>query len=110
MFTTEEGTANIIYNETGVAWFYVVNAITESPEWIIFPRTKWNFVGVRGNAGQYVSPGLPEHTHNVPVYKSQCSCNSSAGIRNSHQVNTTYYVSTKDTNDKAGIYGNSDTV
>lgn len=44
------------YTDTGVAWYYILD--TENKQFKL-PRTKFNFVGLRDNAGDYVSESLP---------------------------------------------------
>lgn len=44
------------YTDTGVAWYYILD--TENKQFKL-PRTKFNFVGLRDTAGDYVSESLP---------------------------------------------------
>lgn len=44
------------YTDTGVAWYYILD--TENKQFKL-PRTKFNFVGLRDNAGDYVNESLP---------------------------------------------------
>ena len=44
------------YTDTGVAWYYILD--TENKQFKL-PRTKFNFVGLRDAAGDYVSESLP---------------------------------------------------
>ena len=45
-----------LYANTGVAWYYIID--TENKRFKL-PRSKWNFVGSRGNVGDYVDETLP---------------------------------------------------
>lgn len=47
------------YTDTGVAWYYILD--TENKQFKL-PRTKFNFVGLRDNAGDYVNESLPNIT------------------------------------------------
>lgn len=44
------------FNDSGVAWFYILDPDTQKFK---LPRTQWNFVGLRDNAGGYVTESLP---------------------------------------------------
>lgn len=60
--TTDGTTVANIYNETGIAWYYVLDTTNQKFK---LPRTKWGFVGVRDSVGKYVEeslPALPLHT------------------------------------------------
>lgn len=48
-----------IYNNTGIAWFYILD--TENKQFKL-PRSKWGFVGYRGDVGGYVEESLPNIT------------------------------------------------
>lgn len=47
------------FNDSGVAWFYILDPDTQKFK---LPRTQWNFVGLRDNAGGYVAESLPNIT------------------------------------------------
>lgn len=55
----QETTVLNIYNETGVAWYYIVDTVNT-----IFklPRTKFGFEGVRNNVGDLIAESLPNIT------------------------------------------------
>lgn len=55
-----EAICNTLYNETGIAWYYIIDTTNKRFK---LPRTKWGFVGDRGDAGGYVPESLPNHTH-----------------------------------------------
>lgn len=57
IFPESETTAANIYNESGVAWYYILD--TENQRFKL-PRTKWNFVGLRDGVGKYVPESLPK--------------------------------------------------
>ena len=48
-----------IYNETGVAWYYILDTTNTRFK---LPRTKFGFTGYRDTVGKYVEPGLPNIT------------------------------------------------
>ena len=52
-------TVQNIYNETGVAWYYILD--TDNHRFKL-PRTKYGFVGYRTQVGEYVPAGLPNIT------------------------------------------------
>ena len=54
--TTDETTVENIYNESGVAWYYVLDTTNQRFK---LPRTKYGFVGLRDTVGKYVSESLP---------------------------------------------------
>ena len=55
----QEASVGQIFLDTGVAWYYILD--TENQRFKL-PRTEFGFVGVRGNVGDYVEPGLPNIT------------------------------------------------
>ena len=58
-----------LYANTGVAWYYIID--TENKRFKL-PRSKWNFVGSRGNVGDYVDESLPNIKGGwAGVYNSQ---------------------------------------
>lgn len=57
--TTDETTVLNIYNESGVAWYYILDTTNERFK---LPRTKYGFVGLRDVVGKYVPAGLPNIT------------------------------------------------
>jgi hypothetical protein len=56
---TAESDVAAIYNATGVAWYYIVDAENERFK---LPRTKYGVTGLRDTVGNYVEPGLPNIT------------------------------------------------
>jgi len=57
--TTDETTVLNIYNESGVAWYYILDTTNQRFK---LPRTKYGFVGLRDAVGNYVPAGLPNIT------------------------------------------------
>lgn len=55
----QETTVANIYNESGVAWYYILDTTNQRFK---LPRTKWGFVGLRDSVGKYVAAGLPNIT------------------------------------------------
>ncbi|MBO7732880.1 MAG: hypothetical protein J6S67_10015 [Methanobrevibacter sp.] len=52
----QETTAVNIYNESGVAWYYILDTANQRFK---LPMTKYGFVGVRDTVGKYVPESLP---------------------------------------------------
>ncbi|MCR5505166.1 MAG: hypothetical protein K6E94_06455 [Elusimicrobiaceae bacterium] len=55
----QETTAQNIFNESGVAWYYLLD--TDNIRFKL-PRSKYAFVGLRDNVGKYVAESLPNIT------------------------------------------------
>lgn len=55
----QEATVANIYNESGVAWYYVLDTTNQRFK---LPRTKYGFTGLRDTVGKYVEAGLPNIT------------------------------------------------
>lgn len=53
------GTVEDIYDETGVAWYYIIDTTNQQFK---LPRTKHGFVGLRDAVGKYVPESLPNIT------------------------------------------------
>lgn len=53
------GTVEDIYDETGVAWYYIIDTANQQFK---LPRTKHGFVGLRDTVGKYVPETLPNIT------------------------------------------------
>jgi len=54
--TTDETNVANIYNESGVAWYYILDTTNQRFK---LPRTKYGFVGLRDTVGKYVPESLP---------------------------------------------------
>ena len=59
---TEEANVGQIFLDTGVAWYYILD---ETNTRFKLPRTEHGVVGVRGNVGDYIEPGLPNITGTI---------------------------------------------
>ena len=105
--SSEETNVATIYNATGVAWYYIIDTTNERFK---LPRTKFGFTGLRTNVGDYVAPGLPDHTH-TQVY---LDVNYKAPYGSNNRVcwEGTYVVTTNTGTASANnpIYGASTTV
>lgn len=55
----QESNVATIFNATGIAWYYLLDTVNTRFK---LPRSKWNFVGLRTNAGDYVAESLPNIT------------------------------------------------
>lgn len=54
--TADESTVADIYNESGVAWYYILDTANQRFK---LPRTKYGFTGLRDAVGKYVPESLP---------------------------------------------------
>lgn len=54
--SANSGTVEDIYDESGVAWYYVLDTVNTQFK---LPRTKYGFVGLRDEVGKYVPESLP---------------------------------------------------
>lgn len=63
--TTDEATVVNIYNEVGIAWYYVLDTANQRFK---LPRTKYSFVGLRDTVGKYVPAGLPNITGGIHLH------------------------------------------
>ena len=62
--TTQVTNVENLYNESGVAWYYILDTTNHRFK---LPRTKFGFTGLRNNVGNYVATGLPNITGNIRV-------------------------------------------
>lgn len=58
----QEDKVRELYEKHGVAWYYILD--TENKKFKL-PRTKYGFVGLRDDVGNYVNESLPNITSNV---------------------------------------------
>ena len=91
-----------LYAITGVAWYYIID--TENKRFKL-PRSKWNFVGSRGNVGDYVDESLPNITGNVKNVRWQDTTDEMEGAFSDSTKDSinlqNYYQGTK--NSDAGL-------
>lgn len=59
VLANQESNASAIFNSTGIAWYYILDMDNTRFK---LPRSKWSFVGLRDNVGNYVSESLPNIT------------------------------------------------
>lgn len=59
VLANQESNVSAIFNSTGVAWYYILDTTNQRFK---LPRSKWNFVGLRDNVGNYVTESLPNIT------------------------------------------------
>lgn len=83
-----------LYNSTGVAWYYILDTTNTRFK---LPRTKYGFVGLRDNVGDYVAESLPSFTW----------AGSTAG-RPAEQVTSPVNVQQTYTNFQKHIYNNEE--
>lgn len=62
----QETNVSAIYTTTGVAWYYVLDTTNTRFK---LPRSKYNFVGLRDNVGNYVAESLPNINGTFTSYK-----------------------------------------
>jgi hypothetical protein len=58
----QETTVANIYNESGVAWYYIIDPANQRFK---LPRTKYGFTGLRDSVGKYVPESLPNITGKI---------------------------------------------
>ena len=63
--TADETTVSNIYNESGVAWYYILDTANQRFK---LPRTKYGFVGLRNAVGKYVPESVPNFTGSLSSY------------------------------------------
>ena len=101
-----------LYRKTGIAWYYIVD--TQNQQFKL-PRTKFAFVGVDDQVGNYVKPGLPNITGQ---FEAECEGNSASGaFRKTQQSGTGFTVKASshwiinfNASNSNSIYGKSSTV
>ena len=108
--------ANVLaaYNNTGVAWYYILDVPNQRFK---LPRTKFGFTGLRTGAGNYVAPGLPDHTHQAPYGKNDNGDYHNQGSARPHPATAEWFTTIhgygKDSTPASAsndIYGSSQTV
>ena len=110
-----ETAATAIYNDTGVAWYYIFDYTNQRFK---LPRTKYGFTGLRDAVGKYVEPGLPNITGGRIVGVLSTAETSLYGAFDKDWTATNGSVSNGDTRSgysfdasrSNSIYGNSTTV
>lgn len=103
-----------LYDSTGAAWYYILDVPNQRFK---LPRTKFGFTGLRTGAGNYVAPGLPDHTHKTPYGKNDNGNYHAQGGARPH-ISTDEWFTTikgygKDSTPASAsndIYGSSQTV
>ena len=88
--TTNGGLVQDILDACGVAWYYVIDTTNERFK---LPRTKYGFMGLRDNAGNYTPESLPQHTHDYLEWGRTGGTNIGYDTNN-HKV---YYEETQTT-------------
>lgn len=110
----QETNVSTIYNETGVAWYYVLDTTNTRFK---LPRTKFGFTGLRDTVGKYVTAGAPNITGTI-AYTLANSINTT-GAFSKDQTTTSISGSGSSTSGvkfgfdasrSSAIYGNSTTI
>lgn len=70
--TTDEATVLSIYNESGVAWYYVLDTTNQRFK---LPRTKYGFAGLRDAVGKYIPETLPNVTGTMGKFSPRTTNN-----------------------------------
>lgn len=103
-----------LYESTGAAWYYILDAANQRFK---LPRTKFGFTGLRTGAGNYVAPGLPDHTHQAPYGKNDNGDYHLPGGARPHPATAEWFTTIngygKDSTPASAsndIYGSSQTV
>lgn len=119
---TEEANVGQIFLDTGVAWYYILD---ETNTRFKLPRTEHGVVGVRGNVGDYIEPGLPNITGTIEhVLGDRTGISSANAFSGSASIGTNgnnrswndgviWFPRTKvtfDASNSNSIYGSSTTV
>lgn len=117
--SSQEAAVGQIFLDTGVAWYYILD---EANTRFKLPRTEHGVVGVRGNVGDYVEPGLPNISSGnvVQMWKNDTAEFTDGPFQKANN-NTNYsltidgsYIKTGigsfDASRSSSIYGNSTTV
>ena len=102
--TTDKTSFDAILEETGTAWYYVLDTINTA---FYLPQTN-GFLQFGTGAGKFNEAGLPDHSHTVTVYPQIGSGGwiyGGTGFRFGPSTNTTSLASANNP-----IYGNSETV
>lgn len=114
-----ETTVANIFDETGVAWYYVLDRVNDRFK---LPRTKYGFNGLRDEVGNYIAAGLPNITGGFNEVRSGSSGTGWNGAIKKDAGNAYSYsgwsdsggsrrsVLTFDASHSNAIYGNSTTV
>ena len=114
----QETNVSTIYTATGVAWYYILD--TDNTRFKL-PRSKWNFVGLRDNVGNYVAESLPNITGELDnvfmtagAYKTGCLSKTVNAPSTNSGVNagseTRYGNIVIDASDSSPAYRNSSPV
>ena len=72
----QETTVLNIYNETGIAWYYILDTTNTQFK---LPRTKYGFEGLRNNVGDIINESLPNITGSYSWAGTYGVCDSASG-------------------------------
>ena len=108
------GTVQDIYEESGVAWYYVLDTTNTQFK---LPRTSFGFTGLRDAVGKYVEAGVP-NLEGSGIFAGATADTPGTGVFTKNERGTaiagssvgTYYKPYFDASDGNSIYGNSNTV
>lgn len=92
--TTDETTVANIYNESGVAWYYVLDTVNTRFK---LPRTKYGFTGLRDVVGKYVPETLPNVTGTMGKFSPRTTNNISYSGAFVYEQDGSYNVNTTGT-------------
>lgn len=114
--TTDETNVANIYNESGVAWYYILDTTNQRFK---LPRTKFGFTGLRDSVGKYVEAGVPNITGNIyqsetygdnPRADGAFTITKVGAGSTSSQGHTSQSTVNFDASRSSSVYGASDTI
>lgn len=113
---SEETNVNYIYGTSGVAWYYIIDTVSQRFK---LPRTQFGVTGYRGTVGGYIEAGLPNITGKVQVERAGNnddatgafyidSVNRTRGDRSAQAADVPLVAF--DASRSSSVYGNASTV
>jgi hypothetical protein len=87
----QEQTVLNIYNETGVAWYYILDTTNTQFK---LPRTKFGFEGLRTNVGDYIDESLPNITGYIQDNNQYANATSASGAFVRESISQSSYIGT----------------
>ena len=96
--TTDETTVANIYNESGVAWYYVLDTTNQRFK---LPRTKYGFTGLRDAVGKYVPESLPNISGYMNLIRG--SFRDFSGALYQRDTGTIYFANNQTESDTSSI-------
>lgn len=117
VLSDQETTVANIYNESGVAWYYILDTTNQRFK---LPRTKYGFTGLRDAVGKYVEAGVPNITGSFVLNGTEYDAKEDGAFYLKSQYNTNANTGHTDNgwspevgfdaSKLSSIYGNNTTV